>query len=48
MKPRARNWRWEEVAKDTIELDLLIRHFELFNTGSYQYPDLYSSFESFL
>ncbi len=28
---RARNWRWEEVKKDSIELSVLARHFELYN-----------------
>jgi site-specific recombinase XerD len=27
----AKNWRWEEVDKDSIELSLLARHFELYN-----------------
>jgi len=28
---RARNWRWEELEKDTIELSALAKHFELYN-----------------
>jgi len=28
---RARNWRWEEVDKDSIELAALAKHFELYN-----------------
>ena len=28
---RAKNWRWEELEKDTIELSALAKHFELYN-----------------
>ena len=28
---RVKNWRWEDVKKDTIELSSLIRHFKLYN-----------------
>jgi len=28
---KARNWRWEELEKDSIELGVLARHFELYN-----------------
>ena len=28
---RAKNWRWEELEKDSIELGVLARHFELYN-----------------
>ena len=31
MKTGAKNWRWEQVNKDTIELDVLAKHFELYN-----------------
>ena len=27
----AKNWRWEEVEKDSIELSLLAKHYELYN-----------------
>lgn len=28
---RAKNWRWEELEKDSIELNILAGHFELYN-----------------
>lgn len=28
---RVKNWRWEDVEKDSIELSSLTRHFELYN-----------------
>ncbi|MCL0094633.1 hypothetical protein M1N58_01875 [Dehalococcoidales bacterium] len=28
---KRKNWRWEELEKNSIELSTLIRHFELFN-----------------
>ena len=28
---RARNWRWEELEKDSIALSVLAQHFELYN-----------------
>ena len=28
---RAKNWRWEKLEKDAIELEALAKHFELYN-----------------
>ncbi len=34
----ARNWRWEEVDKDSIELSALTRHYELYNRTEVKSP----------
>ena len=35
---RKKNWRWEEVDKDSIELSQLARHFELYNRTEAKSP----------
>jgi len=36
---RARNWRWEELGKDSIELGALAKHFELYNRTEGKSPN---------
>ena len=31
MLTKGKNWRWEELEKDSIELGSLAKHFELYN-----------------
>ncbi|MCJ7655611.1 MAG: phage integrase N-terminal SAM-like domain-containing protein [Dehalococcoidia bacterium] len=35
----ARNWRWEKMEKASIQLSVLVRHFELYNKTEGKSPN---------